>query len=51
MGTPLSPRVDYADIQGDILRAYGNDYKRTSYMLTPPRTGQRGTDMAERTAG
>jgi Dyp-type peroxidase family len=33
MGTPTLPRVDYADIQGDILRAYGNDYKRTSYML------------------
>jgi len=26
-------RIDYADIQGDILRAYGNDYERTSYML------------------
>ena len=25
--------IDYADIQGDILRAYGNDYDRTSYML------------------
>jgi Dyp-type peroxidase family len=34
MEMPASPQVDYADIQGDILRAYGNDYKRTSYMLT-----------------
>jgi Dyp-type peroxidase family len=25
--------IDYADIQGDILRAYGNDYDRASYML------------------
>ena len=25
--------VDYADIQGDILRAYGKNYQRTSYML------------------
>ncbi len=25
--------VDYADIQGDILRAYGKSYDRTSYML------------------
>ncbi|MHB8243297.1 MAG: Dyp-type peroxidase [Solirubrobacteraceae bacterium] len=25
--------IDYADIQGDILRAYGKRYERTSYML------------------
>jgi Dyp-type peroxidase family len=29
----LAPKVDYADIQGDILRAYGKSYDRTSYML------------------
>jgi Dyp-type peroxidase family len=29
---PSDP-IDYADIQGDILRAYGNDYDRASYML------------------
>ncbi len=26
-------RIDYADIQGDILRAYGNAYDRTSYLF------------------
>jgi Dyp-type peroxidase family len=26
-----TPRMDLADIQGDILRAYGNDYDCTSY--------------------
>jgi Dyp-type peroxidase family len=26
-------RLDLADIQGDILRAYGNDYDRTSYLF------------------
>jgi Dyp-type peroxidase family len=32
--TDLAPAaVDYADIQGDILRAYGKSYDRTSYML------------------
>jgi Dyp-type peroxidase family len=31
---PAQPdTVDYADIQGDILRAYGNDYDRASYMF------------------
>ncbi len=28
-----SPPVDRADIQGDILRAYGNDYDCTSYVF------------------
>jgi Dyp-type peroxidase family len=28
---PLSVRMDLGDIQGDILRAYGNDYDCTSY--------------------
>jgi Dyp-type peroxidase family len=28
-----SVTIDYADIQGDILRAYGNDYDRASYMF------------------
>lgn len=27
------PTIDRADIQGDILSAYGNKYKRASYML------------------
>lgn len=31
---PASPAtIDYADIQGDILRAYGNAYDRASYVL------------------
>ncbi|HEY3759182.1 MAG TPA: hypothetical protein VGL37_05435 [Solirubrobacteraceae bacterium] len=28
-----STSIDYADIQGDILRAYGNDYDRASYLF------------------
>jgi len=29
----MGPSIDYADIQGDILRAYGNRYDRTSYVF------------------
>jgi Dyp-type peroxidase family len=35
--------IDFADIQGDILRAYGNRYDRTSYIfvsVSDPATGQ-----------
>ncbi len=28
-----APKIDLADLQGDILRAYGNDYGRTSYVF------------------
>ena len=28
---PATPRMDLGDIQGDILRAYGNDYDCTTY--------------------
>jgi Dyp-type peroxidase family len=28
---PAPPRIDLRDLQGDILRAYGNDYDHTSY--------------------
>jgi Dyp-type peroxidase family len=28
-----APKIDLADLQGDILRAYGNDYDRTSYVF------------------
>jgi Dyp-type peroxidase family len=33
MSAPANQAVDYADIQGDILRAYGNSYDRTSYLF------------------
>ncbi len=33
MAAGVKQDVDYADIQGDILRAYGKRYERTSYML------------------
>ena len=29
----MTARVDFADIQGDILRAHGNSYDRTSYVF------------------
>ncbi len=29
----MAARIDYADIQGDILRAYGDSYARTSYVF------------------
>jgi len=29
----MAPRIDHADIQGDILRAYGDSYARTSYIF------------------
>ncbi len=33
MAADQPPRIDRADIQGDILSAYGNKYNRASYML------------------
>jgi Dyp-type peroxidase family len=29
----MTARIDFADIQGDILRAHGNSYDRTSYLF------------------
>ncbi|WP_035127911.1 Dyp-type peroxidase [Conexibacter woesei] len=29
----MTSRLDYADLQGDILRAHGNSYDRTSYVF------------------
>jgi len=31
LSEPAAERLEFADIQGDILRAYGNDYDCTSY--------------------
>ena len=36
------PALDLADIQGDILRAYGNRYGRTSYVFIKVGDGDRG---------
>ncbi len=33
MAASRAPRIDRADIQGDILSAYGNKYDRASYVL------------------
>jgi Dyp-type peroxidase family len=29
----MTTRIDFADIQGDLLRAHGNRYRRTSYLF------------------
>lgn len=31
--TPAATRIDLGDVQGDILRAYGNAYTRTTYVF------------------
>ncbi len=42
MATARSPRIDLADLQGDILRAYGNDYDHTSYAFVKlPRSAEK----------
>ena len=33
----MAVAIDFADIQGDILRAYGNRYDRTSYVFVAGR--------------
>lgn len=37
-----APQLDLADIQGDILRAYGNAYQRTSYVFLRVNDAERG---------
>ena len=41
MPTP-GPRLDPDDVQGDILRAHGNDYRLTSYLFVGVRDAERG---------
>jgi Dyp-type peroxidase family len=38
----MSARIDFADIQGDILRAHGNSYDRTSYLFVAVDDPERG---------
>jgi Dyp-type peroxidase family len=38
----MPPAIDFADIQGDILRAYGNRFDRTSYVFVGVGEPERG---------
>lgn len=40
--TNVAVRLDRADIQGNVLRAYGNDYRRTSYLFAHVEDGATG---------
>jgi Dyp-type peroxidase family len=40
----MTARLDLADIQGDILRAHGNSYDRTSYLFVAVDDARRGRD-------
>ncbi len=45
MATTMAPPViDLADVQGDILRAYGNAYTRTTYVFVGVTEAARGRD-------
>jgi deferrochelatase/peroxidase EfeB len=40
----MTARLDLADLQGDILRAHGNSYDRTSYLFVAVGDARRGRD-------
>lgn len=43
--TATASTIDLADIQGDILRAYGNAYERTTYVFVSVDEAARGRDF------